>query len=44
MSDKELIYDQRRDATSAAHTAKVKDDKEKERLRCRLDLVLTSIS
>ena len=33
MDDKELGYDQKRNATSAAHTAKVAADKEKERLR-----------
>ena len=37
MDDKELGYDQKRNATSAAHTAKVADKNEKERLRHQAD-------
>ena len=33
--DLQKVLDDRRNATSAAHTAKVADNKEKERLRCQ---------
>ena len=35
MSKNQLVWDQRRDATSAAHTAEVADKKEQARLRAQ---------